>query len=910
MMSKDLGTAKPMGTTIDVVHVGRHEDDVGATELPAAEPDQREPPTVRTVSTVDETLHAIEARRPDVLVVEHALPAGSGFDVLHAVTKRWPELPIVYYTARPDGEIAAEASQVGISEYVHEAVLDEQTLLDRARAVVAGSTEQDEVSDPVATRKDALKRLYSTVAMNESVAETIDDLLSLAMDVFETGGAVLSRIEGGEYTIEHVQGFDGAVEAGETLPLSATFCERTIAGKAALQFGQLSDAPYDLAERALAEEFGIECYVGTPVIVDGEPYGTFCLFDREPRSGFDEWEVTFIELLATWVSRELERERREQERDTADSELREVFDRVDDGFFGIDNEWQFTYLNARAESLLQRDAEELIGQTVWEEFPEAITRAFYERYHRAMETQEPVDFEEYFPPLGIWFQVRAYPSDTGLSVYFEDVTERKEREQELERYERVFENVSDMIAVLDENDEFVLVTPSLVEKLGYDRGELIGAHVSAVAGETTVEESYELGRALVDEPPGSTRQWETEIITADGDLLPVELEFSLLETDAGGHQTLCAVRDISELADTREELADQRDRFQYLFEYIPDPVVEVEFVDGEPVVRSTNSAFTDVFGHDQSAIEGRSLNELILLPGQQAAATDLDEEAIEGNVQRAELRRLTVDGPRQFLFRGLPYDTGEEGVWGFGIYTDISEQKRHEQQLQVLNRILRHNLRNDLNVVIGLAEHLAADSDDPESVEQANELVSQARSLVDLGDKARQTERVLDPETEVYAEQARSLFDGLVREYGEGYDGLSITTEFGHEEPFEIDRRVRIAVDNLVENAIEHNDGPVSVTLRTAVDEEGRLRISVEDDGTGIPKTERSVLSGEQEITPLSHGSGLGLWLVVWVAQTVGGEVEFGERPDGGSIVTLTVPHRQTALLESGESAGESRSDV
>ncbi|MFC7113979.1 ATP-binding protein [Natronoarchaeum sp. GCM10025703] len=151
----------------------------------------------------------------------------------------------------------------------------------------------------------------------------------------------------------------------------------------------------------------------------------------------------------------------------------------------------------------------------------------------------------------------------------------------------------------------------------------------------------------------------------------------------------------------------------------------------------------------------------------------------------------------------------------------------------------------------------------------------------------------------MYAERAQSLLTGLVEEDESQHDGVSMVTEFAHDEPFEIDQRVRIAVDNLLENAIEHNERPVTVTLRTERDGDGRLRISVEDDGSGIPKTEQSVLMGEQEITPLSHGSGLGLWLVVWVAQTVGGEVEFDESETGGSVITLIIPHRQTDLDES-----------
>jgi PAS domain S-box-containing protein len=123
-----------------------------------------------------------------------------------------------------------------------------------------------------------------------------------------------------------------------------------------------------------------------------------------------------------------------------------VFDRVSDAFFALDREWQFTYLNEQAETLLNRSADELVGQMVWEEFPEAVDSVFEEQYRTAMETQETVAFEEYYPPLATWFEVRAYPSETGLSVYFGDISERKANERRLEQRTRQFETFGDVLA--------------------------------------------------------------------------------------------------------------------------------------------------------------------------------------------------------------------------------------------------------------------------------------------------------------------------------------------------------------------------------------------------------------------------------------------------------------------------------
>jgi len=111
----------------------------------------------------------------------------------------------------------------------------------------------------------------------------------------------------------------------------------------------------------------------------------------------------------------------------------ELLGRIDGGFFALDDEWRFTYLDDKAEQLLGRDSEALLGENVRDAFPDATDDAFYDRYHEAVETQHAVQFEEWYEPHEAWYSVHAYPSETGLSVFFRDVTERKRNERELQR---------------------------------------------------------------------------------------------------------------------------------------------------------------------------------------------------------------------------------------------------------------------------------------------------------------------------------------------------------------------------------------------------------------------------------------------------------------------------------------------
>lgn len=121
------------------------------------------------------------------------------------------------------------------------------------------------------------------------------------------------------------------------------------------------------------------------------------------------------------------------EAEAAGQRVTNILESITDAFFALDRNWHFTYLNLQSEPLLQRRREDLLGKNIWDEFPEAVGSTFYEQYHLALDKQVSVSFEEYYPPLNIWFEVRAYPVADGLSIYYHDINERKEAERERER---------------------------------------------------------------------------------------------------------------------------------------------------------------------------------------------------------------------------------------------------------------------------------------------------------------------------------------------------------------------------------------------------------------------------------------------------------------------------------------------
>jgi diguanylate cyclase (GGDEF)-like protein/PAS domain S-box-containing protein len=123
----------------------------------------------------------------------------------------------------------------------------------------------------------------------------------------------------------------------------------------------------------------------------------------------------------------------------AELDFHRAFDRMTDAFVSLDADWRYTHVNAKAGQLLGRRPEDLIGKHIWTEFPEGISQPFYLAYQEAMAEQRPITLEEYYPPYDRWFENRIFPSPDGLTIYFHDITERKQAEQALRDSQRMLD---------------------------------------------------------------------------------------------------------------------------------------------------------------------------------------------------------------------------------------------------------------------------------------------------------------------------------------------------------------------------------------------------------------------------------------------------------------------------------------
>lgn len=156
-----------------------------------------------------------------------------------------------------------------------------------------------------------------------------------------------------------------------------------------------------------------------------------------------------------------------------------LLESITDGFTVIDRQWRFVYLNARAMDFfhrLNRTREGTLGKNIWEEFPDVVGTVLEDHFVKTMETNVTSAFEFFYPPLQTWFLFRVYPGKDGLSIYFQDVTERMQAEEESRAYEErlraIFNQAAVGIAVADLGGRFLEMNKKFTEILGYAEKEL------------------------------------------------------------------------------------------------------------------------------------------------------------------------------------------------------------------------------------------------------------------------------------------------------------------------------------------------------------------------------------------------------------------------------------------------------
>jgi PAS domain S-box-containing protein len=455
------------------------------------------------------------------------------------------------------------------------------------------------------------------------------------------------------------------------------------------------------------------------------------------------------------------------------------------------------------------------------------------------------------------------------------------------RYRHLIEMSPIPINLFDDTGESIWCNDATLDLLGLDgRDELVGRSIF----EFVHPDDHALARrelADVIERKQSVGPTQMKLQRPDGEVRYVQVSTAVgrfLGKDIGQ----AVVVDVTPLREAQRALRDER-RF---VEEALDALQDVFYVvDAEGDLLRWNQAVTDVTGYEDDELTSMNVAALFAEADVPRVLASIETVVDEG-ADTVEAMLVTKHGhtcPYEFRGRRLGGGDGDPRVVGIG--RDISRRKERKRQLQALEQWLRHNIRNDVNVIRGTAENVREGR--IEDVEAGVRRIERyAGHLLEQADRERRIVEILtepvDPAPVDLADLAERRVDALRERYPD------TDIELTRADPVVVTAipDLSAAVDELIENAIEYAEHETPTVRVTVVDEGARGLVRVVDDGPGIPDIERDTLRLDSDIDQLHHGSGLGLLFVYWVTRLSGGDMTVSGTDDG-STVTLALPARR-----------------
>jgi signal transduction histidine kinase len=305
----------------------------------------------------------------------------------------------------------------------------------------------------------------------------------------------------------------------------------------------------------------------------------------------------------------------------------------------------------------------------------------------------------------------------------------------------------------------------------------------------------------------------------------------------------------------------------------------VVVLDWDDFVIDANQTTAELFGRSPEAMIGEPIR---------SVADGLDGRDLSAGAT-GSVTLQTTKGRRQFQYSVSAVDEETPGgdsdaapVARAVLFRDVTDQQTREQRLTVLNRILRHNVRNELDIVLAHAERV-------EDEQLRDGISDSASDLVTLSNKAREAEEVMTATTEPPSPvDLTSVVRTVTDEYRTANPEADISLSCPDELILSSHRTVLEQVlSELLDNALTHTvEGTPQVEVSLREDAGGAVELTVADNGPGIPDREREILADGTE-TQLEHGQGIGLWFVNWAVSQLGGDLRFGENDPAGTVVTV-----------------------
>jgi PAS domain S-box-containing protein len=629
------------------------------------------------------------------------------------------------------------------------------------------------------------------------------------------------------------------------------------------------------------------------------------------------------------------RERKKLERRLVEynSRITNILESITDGFFSVDHEWKVTYWNKEAERLLQKKRSEILGQNLWSQFADAMSLQFYTEYHRAVSEKTSVHFEEFFPPLGVWVEVSAYPSQDGLSIYFKDITERKQAEEAIrlsnERYDLVARATSDAIWDWDlVTGRTIRTGDGFTALFGYDKEDANNdpefwnnrVHPEDLV---RVHASHEL---VFSDPKAFFWEEEYRFLKANGFYAWVYDKGTIIRNEQGeAIRMIGATQDITQQKEQVNEIIRIQQNLDTLINSTTDLIWSV---DGDMRIISANRAFCDSIAQ----LTGKQVVEGMLLYDE-----SFPQEVREFWHQRYQ-KALSGEGfsvEDAFIYPGKEekqhaiitftpiFDKAGE-VRGVACFAkDVTAIKQSAEQLEELNRqllrkteelassnvelerfayVASHDLQEPLRMVSSFLQLLKKkyntqlDETGQGYIDFAVDGAERMKRLIkDLLDYSRLDSK----EEDLDDTDMNQVVQEVIYTLGERIRKQNAIVETGPLPMLPKTHRTQLfqLMQNLISNGLKYNKTEQPTVRVHALEQADHWLFEVRDNGIGIdPKYFDKIFVIFQRLHNRTQYSGTGIGLAVCkkIVERAGGMIWVKSVPDSGSSFYFTIPKRNS----------------